>query len=112
MDENGLFLTKEQLYKFNDIVELYRQYNAQNEITHYDYIYEKDFRNAVIDFLHDGKVKLFKSPTEGNILIKLTDINLTPQEMLSRIVYDFTSVVSEVASNTMENYKKYELYSL
>ena len=73
---------------------------------------EKDFRNAVIDFLHDGKVKLFKSPTEGNILIKLTDINLTPQGILSRIVYDFTSVASEVASNTMENYKKYELYSL
>lgn len=112
MDENGLFFTKEQAYKFDEIIELYKQYNNQYEITHYDYIFEKEFRNAVIDFLHNGKVKLLKSPTEGNILVRLTDIGLSPQQSLSRIIYDFSSIVNEIAANSMENYKKYGLYQL
>jgi hypothetical protein len=112
MDENGLFFTKEQAYKFDEIIELYNQYNENNKITYNDDIFERQFREAVIKFLHDGKVKLLKSPTEGNMLIKLTDISLTPLESLNRIIYDFSSAVNEVADNTMENYKKYELYHL
>lgn len=112
MDENGLFFTKEQAYKFDEVIELYNQYNENNSITYNDDIFERQFREAVIKFLYDGKVKLLKSPTEGNMLIKLTDISLTPLESLNRIIYDFSSVVNEVANNTMENYKKYELYHL
>lgn len=112
MDENELFLTKEDIYKFENIIELYSQYNKNNNISQYDYIYEKDFRNKVINFLHNGKVKLFKSPTEGNILIRMTDINLAPQQSLSRLIYDFSATANEIAENSMENYKKYNLYSL
>ena len=56
----------------------------------------------------------FKSTSYScsSLLIKLTDISLTPLESLNRIIYDFSSAVNEVADNTMENYKKYELYHL
>jgi hypothetical protein len=45
-------------------------------ITEYnDYIYEREFRKKVYDFLYKHNVKLFRSTTEGNILIKLILIN-------------------------------------
>lgn len=73
----------------------------------YDYIYERDFRNEVLEFLYDGKPKLFKSPTEGNIIVRLTDINCTPNKTLDRMIYEFTSNGNEIAEATLENYLKY-----
>ena len=112
MDENGLFLTKEKAYGFEEIAKLYEEYNKANGITQYDYIYEKEFRDAVIEFLHDGKPKLFKSPTEGNILVRLTNVGLTPQQGLDRMIYDFSATANEIADASMEKYKKYNLYAL
>jgi hypothetical protein len=112
MDENGLFLTKEKVYGFEEIVKLYEEYNKANGITQYDYIYEKEFRDAVVEFLHDGKPKLFKSPTEGNILVRLTNVGLTPQQGLDRMIYDFSATANEIADASMEKYKKYNLYAL
>lgn len=107
MDENGLFLTKEQAYKFDEIAALYSHYNNQHGISVYDYVFEKEFRDAVIEFLYDGKPKLFKSPTEGNILVRLMDVNLTPQQSLSRMIYDFSCTVNEIAECNRDNYIKY-----
>lgn len=108
MDENGLFLTKEKAFQFEEIKALYDNYNRANSISQYDYIYEKEFRDAVMTFLYDGKPKLFKSPTEGNILVRLTDINLTPQ-MNSRLIYNFSAIVNEIGKASIDNYKKYGL---
>lgn len=112
MDENGLFLTKEKAYGFKEIAKLYEEYNKVNGITQYDYIYEKEFRDAVVEFLYDGKPKLFKSPTEGNILVRLTNVGLTPQQGLDRMIYDFSATANEIADASMEKYKKYNLYAL
>lgn len=112
MDENGLFFTKEQAYKFEEIAKLYANYNTVHGISHYDYIFEHEFREEVIKFLHSDKPKLLKSPTEGNILVRLMDINLTPNQQLSRIIYEFSSNANEIAAPTMENYYKYNLYNL
>ena len=112
MDENGLFLTKEKAHGFEEIAKLYEEYNKANGITQYDYIYEKEFRDAVIEFLYDGKPKLFKSPTEGNILVRLTNVGLIPQQGLDRMIYDFSATANEIADASMEKYKKYNLYTL
>ena len=73
----------------------------------YDYIYERDFRKLVLDFLHDGKPKLFKSTTEGNVIVRLTEINCTPNQTLDRMIYDFTSTGNEIAEYNYENCLKY-----
>lgn len=110
MDENEVFCNKKVVYDYEDVVELYNVYNDENNIIQYDYIYERDFRNMVLDFLHDGEFKLFKSPTEGNIIIRLTDINCTPNQSLDRMIYSFTSNAHEMAAPTMANYLKYGFY--
>lgn len=111
MDENNLFCNKTIVYNDVNIAELYNNYNSANGIMQYDYIYERDFRKMVLDFLHDGKPKLFKSPTEGNIIIRLTDINCTPVQSLDRMVYEFTSTGTELAEDSISNYIKYGFIS-
>jgi hypothetical protein len=32
---------------------------------------EREFKNAVLDWLNDGIPKLFKSPYEGNYIVRL-----------------------------------------
>lgn len=73
-------------------------------------IYEKIFRDKVMDFLYDNSVKLFKSATEGNILIKLTNISFTPNQQLGRRIYSFTAQATEIDDATYENYKKYNIF--
>lgn len=110
MDENELFCNKKVIYTYDDIVAKYNKYNEDNNIIQYDYIYERDFRKLVLDFLHNGEFKLFKSPTEGNIIVRLTDINCTPNQSLDRMVYSFTSTAREMAEATMDNYRTYGFY--
>ena len=112
MDENNLFLSKDQIYKFEEVKQLYEQYNQKMGITYHDYIYEKEFRNAVIDFLYNGKHKLFKSSTEGNMLVYLMDINLTPNNQLGNLIHSFSSSAVEVCKPTTENYIKYKILTI
>lgn len=108
MDENKIFISKEEL--FNNSLELYEDYNYENGITEYnDYIYEREFRDKISNFLYKHNVKLFRSLTEGNILVKLTDISMTPEQGLGRYVYSFSCTASEIADDTIENYDKYNV---
>ena len=112
MDENELFTSKGKLYQYNNIIEKYKDYNLSHNINnHMDYIYEKFFREEVLDFLQNGEAKLYKSPTEGNIIIRLVDVSLTPNQTLNRMVSEFSSNAYEIADFTLENCIKYNFQS-
>lgn len=114
MDEEHAFITDEELFKYKDLVRKYEKHN-QDEDNNPDYpvtdandfIKEKRFRDAVIKFLNDGEVKLFRSPTEGNYLIQLMDINFTPNQQLGRMIWSFSANAIEVAEDTVDNYEEY-----
>lgn len=112
MDEAELFCNKRVIYNYTDIIELYKNYNTDNGIEQYDYIYEREFRNKVLEFLQDGEFKLFKSPTEGNIIIRLTEVSCVPNQTLGRLIYSFSATASEMDEPTMENYKTYGFYTV
>lgn len=76
-------------------------------IDHYDYIYEREFREKIMDYLYDEGAKLFRSTTEGNILVKLMDVTLTPSKELGRMIYSFSCTAVEIDENTVDNYKAY-----
>lgn len=115
MDENNTFLKngKKDIYNYTGVVDLYDDYVEENSPTRkqYDYTYERDFRKAVLDFLQDGKPKLFKSPTEGNIIVRLMDVSCTPNQTLDRMIYSVTMNANELDDNTMSNYLKYGFYN-
>lgn len=110
----GFMDIKDNLFKaskkdlYGESEQFYNNYNQQHRIDEYnDYIYEREFRNAVIDFLYKNNVKLFRSLTEGNILVKLMDISLTPNATLSRRIYSFSCTAYEIGECNLNNFKEY-----
>ena len=111
MDDNNIFTSKEEIFK--DSLDIYEDYNWENRITDYnDYVLERSFREKVSDFLYKHNVKLFRSLTEGNILVKLMDINLTPEQGLGRYIYSFSCTAYEIDDCTLENISKYGIQDL
>ena len=109
-DEFGTFTTKDELYGKSK--QDYDDYNSNNNINEqYDYILEAAFRNKVLSFLNDNTVKLFRSPTEGNILIKLMNISLSPKEELGRMLYTFSANAYEIDTVTLDNLFIYKIFS-
>lgn len=105
-DDEGIFLNKTNIYKWSK--DKYDSYNKEENISEYrDYIYERKFREKILDFLYADDVKLFRSPTEGNILVRLMDISLTPNQTLGRMLYSFTANAYEIDKCSLENYQKY-----
>ena len=74
-------------------------------------IYEKLFRDMVMNFLYKDHVILFKSQSEGNIFIRLSNVSLTPNKQLGRHIYSFTATATEVLEATNENYLEYFSHS-
>jgi len=110
MDEDGIFTTKEELY--GDTEGYYEEYNENNNISaHQDFIYERFFREKVEEFLYADGAKLFRSPSEGNILVRLMDINLTPNQQLGRRIWSFTATAYEIDECTVDNYDAYGIYT-
>ena len=110
-DENYIFRKKEQIWKTAaDEQTGYPKFNQDNGISDYnDFFLEREFRNEVLNFLHKDTIKLFRSLPEGNILVKLMDIQLIPNETLGRLIYSFSCTAYEVAEATLENMEKYNI---
>lgn len=88
----------------------YQNYSNANRIDIMnDIIYEKKYRDKVIAFLNDGKPKLFKTTPEGNILVRLMNLSLTPEKTTGRMLYNFQATAIEIADCTIENYEKFNI---
>lgn len=99
-DDEGMFLTKEDV--FGDMLTNYEQYEESEyrdeyNIENYNYFWEREFREKLVEWLNDGEPKLYRSMTEGLLVVMLTDVSLTPNATLSRRLYEFTATMYEVA---------------
>lgn len=68
---------------------------------------ERDFKMEVLDWLTNGEIKLFRSPTEGNFIVRLMNVSLTPNEQLGRMLHSFQATAYEVDTcnyNTLQFY--------
>lgn len=83
-----------------------------NNLTDDYYFVERKYREIIIDFLNDGEYKLYKSPTEGNILVVLTDVSLIPKEELGRLVYSFSATAVEVDEPSLKNLNEFNLINI
>ena len=101
-DENKLFMNEEDYY--GSMYQNYTIYNENNDIDdNYNYFWERAFRQELVKWLNDGEPKLYRSKTEGLMVVMLTDISLTPNKTLSRRLYDFSATVYEIQDgNSLE----------
>lgn len=97
---------------YQDSKSLYQEYNDEHEITSYeDSIYEREFRKKVSDFLYANNIKLFRSNSEGNILIRLMNVSFQPVDSLGRRLYSFSATAVEMDELNIINYMKYNLFN-
>lgn len=68
--------------------------------TGYNLFAERKFKLNVLDWLNNGELKLFKSPAEGNYIVRLMNSSLSPQDALGRLIHTFNSTAYEAADNT------------
>ena len=83
----------------------YAEPNLYNktDLTSENIMTERYFKLLVLDWLTDGKPKLFRSPTEGNYIVRLLNVNLTPKAELGRMIHEFTCTAYEIADFNYQN---------
>lgn len=86
----------------------YGQYKTTN-LVDYNMAAERYFKNEVLDWLNNGQVKLFRSPAEGNYIVRLMGISLSPNDTLSRMLHTFSASAYEIAEFTNSNLSYYGL---
>lgn len=68
-----------------------------------NYASERLFKIKVLDWLNNGHVKLFKSPGEGNYLVRLMESSLTPNTQVGRMLHTVNSTAYECAETNYRN---------
>lgn len=108
LDPDNLFFWKESEES------TYRTQTEHNEYQkkEYDEYYnEKVFKLEVLEWLTNGKPKLFRSISEGNYLVQLINVSLSPEDKLARMLHKFSSTAYEIAELTDENLRNYDIIS-
>lgn len=109
MDEDQVFATRADIYGESNVA-AYDTFDTENKINNFTNItYEREFRKKVSEFLSKDEVKLFRSPTEGNILVRLTDISFSPNTVLGRYLWTFNGTAYEIDECSIDNYIKYNI---
>lgn len=64
---------------------------------------ERIFKLRVLEFLTDGQPKLFRSPTEGNYLVRVMNSSLSPEDKVGRMLHTFSCTAYEIAEPSYFN---------
>lgn len=73
---------------------------------------ERLFKLEVLDWLTNGQPKLFKSPNEGNYLVRLMNSSLTPNDSLGRMLHNFSCTAYEIDEVSYDTLLKYGIISI
>lgn len=108
MDSEHQFSSRSAIY--GEWIDVYGSYF----VNHYfnqsnDRVTQRKFREMVENYLYSDTPKLFRSTPEGNVLVRITDVNLTPNNQLARMIYDFSCTVTEIGECTVDNYRLYKI---
>ena len=122
MDEAQLFMTNKEL-GFVD-VNVARQYTNEisealddlslrtTQLSNQNFVAERKFKLEVLDWLTNGELKLFRSPAEGNYVVRLMNTSLSPNDTIGRLLHTFSATAYEAAENTIDNLINLKLFNL
>ena len=101
MDAIEQFMSKDELelpYNKHDN----KRYNIRDLIT--DNIRaERLFKTEFLDWLNNGGIKLYRSPTEGNFIVRLMNVTTSPTDSLGRMLHTFNCSAYEMSEPTYDN---------
>ena len=81
--------------------------DSKTDLTAENYYQERQFKMAALEWLSDGKPKLFRSAAEGNYIVHLMNVSLSPVDSLGRMLHSFQCTAYEIAECTFANLEKY-----
>ena len=105
----GNLADEEQVYQQEDPNV---DFSINNDLSDNNIFIERKFREKVEEFLNEFNYKLYKSPTEGNIVIVLMNVSLKPIESLGRMLYEFSATAYEILDQSLESLDTYGIISI
>ena len=72
-------------------------------------VMQRAWRNKILDWLTDGKLKILKSEAQGNILVEISDVKVTPVESLFGLICDFECQMTQMGVVDEKTLQKYML---
>lgn len=102
MDEEHLFMNEEDYLLKQKTTNLISSNQASERI----------FKLNVLEWLTNGEPKLFRSPTEGNYIVRLINSSLTPNDTLGRMLHTFNCTACEIADCTYQNLNEFNFIHL
>lgn len=117
-EDNTLETTVDNLKVYVSIYEIVRQqeyatWDFENQRTTNlisPNIYnERNFKLEVLEWLTNGEPKLFRSPTEGNYLVRLLNVSLSPTDSLGRMLHTFSATAYEIDECSYEALTKADI---
>ena len=82
-------------------------YDFEMALTAQNFKREREFKLEVLDWLTNGEPKLFRSPGEGNYIVRLMNSSLSPNDTLGRMLHNFSCTAYEIADCNFNNLQKY-----
>lgn len=100
-DPNERFLTgiqSENLYPYRKSTSSFESPSGlDSNLTSDNILRERKFKIEVLNWLNNGKPKLFRSPGEGNYIVRLMNVSLSPNDTLGRMLHTFSCTAYEMA---------------
>lgn len=93
----------------------------ENDFGEYDYTAnliganiasEREFKLKVLEWLNNGQPKLFRSPTEGNYIVRILNVSMTPNDTTGRMLHTFNATACEIAEYSYKNLNELGLISV
>lgn len=109
MDEEELFIKRGMVTSHRHSTSAVEPYEPINALRDYhmfsdeNIMLERQFKLEVLNWLNDGQPKLFKSPYEGNYIVRLMNTSLTPVKELGRMLHSFSTTAYEIAECNYDN---------
>ena len=109
MDEEELFIKRGMITSHRHSTSAVETYEPANALRDYhmfsdeNIMLERQFKLEVLNWLNDGQPKLFKSPYEGNYIVRLMNTSLTPVKELGRMLHSFSTTAYEIAECNYDN---------
>lgn len=100
-DENYLFMES-----------FYNEEEKTTNLTSQNIANERVFKLEVLEWLTNGEPKLFRAPAEGNYIVRLLNVSLSPTDSLNRMLHTFSSTGYEIGEFNYENLAKFNLINI
>jgi hypothetical protein len=87
-------------------------YDFSSNLTGENVASEREFKLEVLEWLNNGQPKLFRSPTEGNYIVRLLNVSMNPNDTVGRMLHTFSATAYEIAEYTYKNLSELNLISV